>query len=59
MQRESLFSAFLEILRLIADKSQVVIVLPSPDDECFVDHSASYFHDGITEKVFILLRGVM
>lgn len=51
MQRDALLIALLEILRLIAEKSKVVMVLPSPDDECFVDHSATYFHDGITEKV--------
>ena len=51
MQRDALLAALLEILRSIADKSKVVIVLPSPDDECFVDHSATYFHDGVTEKV--------
>ncbi|XP_023304601.2 inactive ubiquitin carboxyl-terminal hydrolase MINDY-4B [Lucilia cuprina] len=53
MQRESLFLALLEILRSIADKSKVIIVLPSPVDECFVEHSATYFHDGITEKLYI------
>ncbi|XP_075163652.1 inactive ubiquitin carboxyl-terminal hydrolase MINDY-4B [Haematobia irritans] len=52
MQRDALVSALIEILRLIADKDKVIMVLPSPD-ECFVDHSALYFHDGVTEKLYI------
>lgn len=52
MQSESLISALVDILRSIADKSKIIMVLPSPDDEHFVEHSATYFHDGITEKVF-------
>lgn len=51
MQRDALISALIEILRIIADKDKVVMVLPTPDDECFVEHSALYFHDGVTEKV--------
>lgn len=50
MQRESLFHALIEILRTISDKGKVTMVLPS-EDEVFVDHSASYFHDTVTEKV--------
>ncbi|XP_061393161.1 inactive ubiquitin carboxyl-terminal hydrolase MINDY-4B [Musca vetustissima] len=53
MQRDALVSALIEILRIIADKDKVVMVLPSPDDECFVDHSALYFRDGVTEKLYI------
>lgn len=50
MQREALFCALLEILRTISDKGKVTMVLPS-EDEVFVDHSACYFHDSVTEKV--------
>ncbi|KAH8309703.1 hypothetical protein KR067_000401 [Drosophila pandora] len=52
MQREALFCALLEILRTISDKGKVTIVLPS-EDEVFVDHSACYFHDSVTEKLYV------
>lgn len=52
MQRDALLNALIEILRTISDKGKVTMVLPS-EDEVFVDHSASYFHDTITEKVRI------
>lgn len=52
MQRDALLNALIEILRTISDKGKVTMVLPS-EDEVFVDHSASYFHDTITEKVKI------
>lgn len=52
MQRDALFNALIEILRTISDKGKVTMVLPS-EDEVLVDHSASYFHDTITEKVCI------
>lgn len=52
MQRDALFNALIEILRTISDKGKVTIVLPS-EDEVLVDHSASYFHDTITEKVCV------
>ncbi|XP_030373178.1 inactive ubiquitin carboxyl-terminal hydrolase MINDY-4B [Scaptodrosophila lebanonensis] len=52
MQREALFCALLEILRIISDKGKVTMVLPS-EDEVFVDHSASYFHDSVTEKLYV------
>ncbi|XP_017089935.1 inactive ubiquitin carboxyl-terminal hydrolase MINDY-4B [Drosophila bipectinata] len=52
MQREALFCALLEILRTISDKGKVTIVLPS-EDETFVDHSACYFHDSVTEKLYV------
>ncbi|EDW70888.1 inactive ubiquitin carboxyl-terminal hydrolase MINDY-4B [Drosophila virilis] len=51
MQREALFNALVEILRTISDKGKVTMVLPS-EDEVFVDHSASYFHDTVTEKLY-------
>lgn len=47
---EALFCALLEILRTISDKGKVTMVLTS-EDEVFVDHSACYFHDSVTEKV--------
>uniref|UniRef100_A0A1B0A2I0 Ubiquitin carboxyl-terminal hydrolase MINDY n=1 Tax=Glossina pallidipes TaxID=7398 RepID=A0A1B0A2I0_GLOPL len=56
IQKAALISALMEILRTIADKGKVTMVLPSPDDEIFVEHSATYFHDSITEKVFKLVR---
>ncbi|EDX10054.1 GD14293 [Drosophila simulans] len=52
MQREALFCALLEILRTISDKGKVTMVLPS-EDEVFVDHSACYFHDSVTEKLYV------
>ncbi|XP_017080209.1 inactive ubiquitin carboxyl-terminal hydrolase MINDY-4B [Drosophila eugracilis] len=52
MQREALFCALLEILRTISDKGKVTIVLPS-EDEVFVEHSACYFHDSVTEKLYV------
>lgn len=52
MQRDALLNALIEILRTISDKGKVTMALPS-EDEVFVDHSASYFHDTITEKVRI------
>ncbi|XP_017059483.1 inactive ubiquitin carboxyl-terminal hydrolase MINDY-4B [Drosophila ficusphila] len=52
MQREALFCALLEILRTISDKGKVTMVLPS-EDEVFVDHSACYFHDSVTEKLYL------
>lgn len=52
MQRDALLNALIEILRTISDKGKVTMVLPS-EDEVFVDHSACYFHDTITEKVRI------
>lgn len=52
MQRDALFNALIEILRTISDKGKVTMVLPS-EDEVLVDHSASYFHDTITEKVCV------
>ncbi|ALC43715.1 CG14142 [Drosophila busckii] len=52
MQRDALFHALLEILRIISDKGKVTMVLPS-EDEVFVDHSASYFHDTVTEKLYV------
>ncbi|EDW19268.1 inactive ubiquitin carboxyl-terminal hydrolase MINDY-4B [Drosophila mojavensis] len=51
MQRDALFNALLEILRIISDKGKVTMVLPSAD-EVFVDHSATYFHDTVTEKLY-------
>ncbi|KAH8372436.1 hypothetical protein KR093_011591 [Drosophila rubida] len=51
MQRDALFNALIEILRTISDKGKVTMVLPS-EDEVFVDHSASYFHDTVTEKLY-------
>uniref|UniRef100_A0A1B0G276 Ubiquitin carboxyl-terminal hydrolase MINDY n=1 Tax=Glossina morsitans morsitans TaxID=37546 RepID=A0A1B0G276_GLOMM len=53
IQKAALISALMEILRTIADKGKVTMVLPSPDDEIFVEHSATYFHDSITEKLYI------
>ncbi|KAH8411192.1 hypothetical protein KR222_010057 [Zaprionus bogoriensis] len=52
MQRDALFNALIEILRAISDKGKVTMVLPS-ENEVFVDHSASYFHDTITEKLYV------
>ncbi|EDW79570.1 uncharacterized protein Dwil_GK20342 [Drosophila willistoni] len=52
MQREALFCALVEIMRTISDKGKVTMVLPS-EDEVFVDHSASYFHDSVTEKLYV------
>ncbi|XP_017005949.2 inactive ubiquitin carboxyl-terminal hydrolase MINDY-4B [Drosophila takahashii] len=52
MQREALFCALLEILRTISDKGKVTMVLPS-EDEVFVEHSACYFHDSVTEKLYV------
>ncbi|BFF97593.1 inactive ubiquitin carboxyl-terminal hydrolase MINDY-4B [Drosophila madeirensis] len=52
MQREALFCALVEILRTISDKGKVTMVLPS-EDEVFVDHTASYFHDSVTEKLYV------
>lgn len=43
----------MEILRIVADNSKVMMVLPSPSDESFVQHSANYFHDSVTEKLYI------
>lgn len=46
-------SALVEILRIVADNSKVIMVLPSSSDETFVQHSANYFHDSVTEKLYI------
>lgn len=51
MQTNALINALIEILRIISDKGKVIMVLPSPDEEVFVEHSVTFFHDSITEKV--------
>lgn len=56
MQKEALVTALVEILRLISDKGKVTMVLPSTDDETFVAHSVTYFHDSVTEKVCIFAK---
>ncbi|XP_036326184.1 inactive ubiquitin carboxyl-terminal hydrolase MINDY-4B-like [Rhagoletis pomonella] len=53
MQTNALINALVEILRLISDKGKVTMVLPSPGDEVFVDHSVTFFHDGVTEKLYV------
>ncbi|XP_039966333.1 inactive ubiquitin carboxyl-terminal hydrolase MINDY-4B isoform X2 [Bactrocera tryoni] len=51
-QTNALINALVEILRIISDKGKVTMVLPSPDEEVFVEHSVTFFHDSITEKLF-------
>ncbi|XP_067643015.1 inactive ubiquitin carboxyl-terminal hydrolase MINDY-4B isoform X2 [Eurosta solidaginis] len=53
MQTNALINSLVEILRLISDKGKVTMVLPSSDDEVFVDHSVSFFHDSVTEKLYL------
>ncbi|XP_037935878.1 inactive ubiquitin carboxyl-terminal hydrolase MINDY-4B [Teleopsis dalmanni] len=53
MQRLALVTAMVEILRNIADKGKVIMVLHSPDDEPFVPHTVTYFHDSVTEKLYV------
>ncbi|XP_004522494.1 inactive ubiquitin carboxyl-terminal hydrolase MINDY-4B isoform X1 [Ceratitis capitata] len=53
MQTNALINALVEILRIISDKGKVTMVLPSPDEEVFIEHSVTFFHDSVTEKLYV------
>lgn len=59
MQTNALINALVEILRIISDKGKVTMVLPSPDEEIFVEHSVTFFHDSITEKVSMEVSAIL